>query len=129
VSIEDLARKTGNAQAQVLADALDMANGRLLENDRSPQRKAGELDTRGSHFYLALYWAQALAAQQDDARLADRFRAVADELTRHETAIVAELAAVQGRPVQIGGYYHPDTRLCAAVMRPSALFNRAIDSL
>jgi isocitrate dehydrogenase len=129
VSIEDLARKTGNARAQVLADALDVANGKLLENDRSPQRKAGELDTRGSHFYLALYWAQALGAQKDDAELARRFAPVAEELARHEAAIVAELAAVQGKPVQMGGYYHPDPKACAALMRPSAILNRAIDSL
>jgi isocitrate dehydrogenase len=129
VSIEDLARKTGNARAQVLADALDVANGKVLENDRSPQRKAGELDTRGSHFYLALYWAQALAAQKDDTDLARRFAPVAEELTRHEAAIVAELAAVQGKPVEMGGYYHPDPKACAALMRPSAILNRAIDSL
>jgi isocitrate dehydrogenase len=129
VSIEDLARKTGNAAARVLAEALDVANGKVLENDRSPQRKAGELDTRGSHFYLALYWAQALAAQKDDAALARRFAPVAAELTRNEGAIVAELATVQGRPVQIGGYYHPDPKACAKLMRPSAILNRAIDSL
>ncbi len=129
VSIEDLARKTGNSRAKVLAEALDVANGLVLENDRSPQRKAGELDTRGSHFYLALYWAQALAAQEDDAELAAKFRPVAEALARDEKAIVQELAAVQGRPVDIGGYYHPDAARCAAQMRPSALLNQAIDGL
>jgi isocitrate dehydrogenase len=129
VSIEDLAAKTGNAQAKVLAEALDAANAQVLEHDRSPQRKAGELDTRGSHFYLALYWAQALAAQRQDAALAAKFAPLAEYLTRQEPAIVDEMAAVQGQPVKIGGYYHPDARLCAGLMRPSAIFNQAIDSL
>ncbi|HWL63663.1 MAG TPA: NADP-dependent isocitrate dehydrogenase [Steroidobacteraceae bacterium] len=129
VSIEDLARKTDNARAKVLAEALDVANGQVLENDRSPQRKAGELDTRGSHFYLALYWAQALAAQEDDAQLAARFRPVAEALARDEKAIVQELANVQGRAVDIGGYYHPDVARCAALMRPSPLLNKTIDGL
>jgi len=129
VSIEDLATKTANVKARVLADALDVANGQILEHDRSPQRKAGELDTRGSHFYLALYWAQALAKQTDDAALAATFKPVAEFLTQNEQAIVDELAAVQGHAVDIGGYYHPDAARCAALMRPSALFNRAIDGL
>src|SRR5690606_3593628 len=106
VSIEDLADKTGNARARLLAEALDEANGQVLENDRSPQRKAGELDTRGSHFYLALYWAQALARQQSDPGLAAAFAPLAAHLTANEAAIVKELADVQGRPVDIGGYYH-----------------------
>jgi isocitrate dehydrogenase len=127
VSIEDLAGKTGNARAKVLAEALDAANGLVLENDRAPQRKAGELDTRGSHFYLALYWAQAMAQQTADAELAAAFRPLADYLTKNEAAIVKELAEVQGRPVDIGGYYHPDPAKCAAAMRPSKLFNAAID--
>jgi isocitrate dehydrogenase len=129
VSIEDLARKTGNDKAKVLAEALDVANGRFLENDKSPSRKAGELDVRGSHFYLALYWTQALAAQSEDAVLKAKFTPVAAALTASEEAIVGELNAVQGKPVDIGGYYHPDTRLCAALMRPSATFNRTIDQL
>ncbi|HTQ36180.1 MAG TPA: NADP-dependent isocitrate dehydrogenase [Steroidobacteraceae bacterium] len=129
VSIEDLAQKTGNSSAKVLADTLDAANGKFLDNDKSPSRKAGELDVRGSHFYLALYWAQALAAQKDDASLAAKFAPLAAALTKNESAIVAELAAVQGRPVDIAGYYHPDPRLCARHMRPSALFNQAIDGL
>jgi isocitrate dehydrogenase len=129
VSIEDLAAKTGNAKAKVLAEALDVANGQVLEHDRSPQRKAGELDTRGSHFYLALYWARALAAQKDDAQLAAKFGPLAEALTRNEQAIVRELAAVQGKPVDIGGYYHPDATRCRALMRPSTLLNQAIDAL
>ncbi len=129
VSIEDLGTKTGNARAKVLAAALDEANGLVLENDRSPQRKAGQLDTRGSHFYLALYWAQALARQADDPELAAAFRPLADTLTKNEAAIVKQLAEVQGRAADIGGYYHPDPAKCAALMRPSALFNAAIDAL
>jgi isocitrate dehydrogenase len=113
----------------VLAEALDAANAQVLEHDRSPQRKAGELDTRGSHFYLALYWAQALATQREDAQLAAKFAPLADYLTRHEPAIIDEMAAVQGQPVNIGGYYHPDARLCAGLMRPSAIFNQVIDAL
>jgi isocitrate dehydrogenase len=129
VSIEDLARKTGNAKGKVLAEALDAANALVLEHDRSPQRKAGELDTRGSHFYLALYWAQALASQRDDAELAAKFGPLAELLARNEKAIIDELAAVQGKPADIGGYYHPDARLCTALMRPSAILNKAIDAL
>ena len=129
VSIEDLAGKTGNKAASCLAKALDAANGMFLDNDRSPQRKAGELDNRGSHFYLALYWAQALAAQTEDAGLRARFAAVATELTREEPKIVGELSASQGRSVDIGGYYHPDPAKCAAVMRPSATFNRILATL
>jgi isocitrate dehydrogenase len=129
VSVEDLAAKTGNAHAKVLADALDAANGRFLENDKSPRRKAGELDVRGSHFYLALYWAEALAAQNEDAALKARFAPLAATLATQEAAIVAELNAVQGKQVAMGGYYHPDPRLCAALMRPSATFNRAVDTL
>ncbi|MEO6079394.1 MAG: NADP-dependent isocitrate dehydrogenase [Steroidobacteraceae bacterium] len=129
VSIEDLAQKTGNEKAKVLAEALDAANALFLDNDKSPSRKVGELDVRGSHFYLTLYWAQALAAQSANAALRALFTPVADALARNESAIVDELAAVQGKPVDIGGYYHPDVRLCAAAMRPSAIFNKVIDAL
>ncbi len=129
VSIEDLARKTGNAKALCLAQALDAANGKLLENDKSPSRDAGELDNRGSHFYLALYWAQALAAQTENAALQSVFRPVAAQLTDNETRIVEELNAAQGKAVDIGGYYHPDAAKCAAAMRPSATLNRILDSL
>ena len=129
VSIEDLAAKTGNKAALCLARALDAANGKFLDNDKSPQRKAGELDNRGSHFYLALYWAQALAAQSEDAGLRAKFTPVAAELTREEAKIVGELNASQGKPVAIGGYYHPDPAMCAAAMRPSATFNRVLATL
>jgi isocitrate dehydrogenase len=129
VSIEDLAGKTANKAATCLAKALDAANGKFLDNDKSPQRKAGELDNRGSHFYLALYWAQALAAQSEDAGLRARFTPVAADLTREEAKIVGELSASQGKPVDIGGYYHPDPAKCAAAMRPSATFNRILATL
>ena len=129
VSIEDLAQKTGNGRAKILAETLDAANGKFLDTDKSPSRKVGELDVRGSHFYLALYWAQALAAQADDASLQVAFKPVAALLTANEAAIVGEMAVVQGKPVDIAGYYHPDPRLCAASMRPSPLFNKAIDAL
>jgi len=123
VSIEDLGRKSGNAKALALARALDAANGQVLEHDRSPKRDTGQLDNRGSHFYLALYWAQALAAQTEDAALGTLFGPIAAELSRNEARIVAELDAAQGKPVDIGGYYLPDPAKCAAAMRPSATFN------
>jgi isocitrate dehydrogenase len=129
VSIEDLAGKTGNKAALCLAKALDAANGRFLDNDKSPQRKAGELDNRGSHFYLALYWAQALAAQNEDTGMRDKFAAIAAELTRAEAQIVGELNAAQGKRVDIGGYYHPDAAKCGAAMRPSSTFNRILATL
>jgi len=129
VSIEDLAQKTGNARARVLADTLDAANGQFLDQDKSPSRKAGELDVRGSHFYLALYWAQALASQNDDADLKAKFTPVAARLSASEKTIVGELATVQGKPVDIGGYYHPSPAACAGHMRPSATFNGVIDAL
>jgi isocitrate dehydrogenase len=129
VSIEDLARKTANARALCLAQALDAANGVFLENDRSPLRDAGQLDNRGSHFYLALYWAQALAAQSADAALQARLRPIAERLAREEARIVAELNGAQGKPVDIGGYYHPDAAKCAAAMRPSKLFNEILSAL
>jgi isocitrate dehydrogenase len=101
----------------------------VLENGRSPSRKAGELDNRGSHFYLALYWAQELAAQSEDAELAGRFAAVAQVLAEQEEAIVAELNGVQGSAVEIGGYYHPDEALTSAAMRPSETLNAALAAL
>src|SRR4030095_2748664 len=119
VSIEDLGRKSGNARALTLAEALDKANGKILENDKSPQRKLGQLDNRGSHFYLALYWAQALAEQTADAELKALFQPIAARLARDEAVIVAELTGVQGKPVEIGGYYHSDPTLTANAMRPS----------
>jgi len=129
VSIEDLARKTGNARAMALAEALDVANGRFLENDKSPSRKVGELDVRGSHFYLAMYWAQALAEQTSDPELAKRFASLAKALTTQEQKIVGELNGAQGKPVDIGGYYHPSPAKCAAAMRPSATFNSALEAI
>jgi isocitrate dehydrogenase len=129
VSIEDLGTKTGNARAQVVADALDKANGKILDNDKSPQRKVGELDNRGSHFYLAMYWARALADQTRDRELSATFAPIAQQLEQHEKTIVSELNGVQGRPVEIGGYYHPDPAKTAAAMRPSATLNRIVDSL
>jgi isocitrate dehydrogenase len=129
VSIEDLGTKTGNAKALVVAHALDQANGRFLENDKSPQRKVGELDNRGSHFYLAMYWARALADQTKNTDLQKTFSVVASELERNEAKIVAELNGVQGRPVDIGGYYHPDPSLTQRAMRPSATLNAVVDAL
>ncbi|MCW8853376.1 MAG: NADP-dependent isocitrate dehydrogenase [Gammaproteobacteria bacterium] len=129
VSIEDLAIKTGSAKAKVLAAALDKANSMFLNNDKSPSRKAGELDIRGSHFYLALYWAQALAEQNDDSELKAMFTPVAEELTANESKIVEELNSVQGKPVELGGYYSPDKQITAQVMRPSATLNAVIDGL
>ena len=128
-SFEHLADTTGNARAKVLADTLDTANARFLDNDRSPGRKLGTLDNRGSHFYLALYWAQALAAQDADAELKATFAPLAEALARDEAKIVSELAAVQGKPADIGGYYHPDMDKVSAAMRPSATLNAALARL
>jgi len=128
-SLEHLATTTGNKQAQVLADTLDRATGTFLENDRSPGRKVGTIDNRGSHFYLGLYWAQELAAQSDDAALAAKFAPVAEALTANEATIVDELIAVQGNAVEIGGYYRPDVTKVTAVMRPSSTLNGVIDAI
>lgn len=128
-SLEHLATTTGNVRAQVLADTLDAATGTFLENDKSPGRALGTIDNRGSHFYLTLYWAQELAAQQADPELAAAFAPVADALATNEQKIVDELVAVQGSPAEIGGYYRPDAQLVEGVMRPSATFNQIIDSI
>jgi isocitrate dehydrogenase len=128
-SLEHLAEQTGNAKARVLADALDVANAKFLDTDKSPTRKLGGIDNRGSHFYLALYWAQALAAQDDDAGLKARFAPLARVLADNEAKIVAELNAAQGQPVDIGGYYRPDAARMAAAMRPSPTFNAALGAL
>ncbi|WP_454157774.1 NADP-dependent isocitrate dehydrogenase [Microbacterium lacticum] len=128
-SFEHLAEYTGNAKAKILADTLDAATGTFLENDRSPGRALGTIDNRGSHFYLGLYWAQELAGQTADADLAAAFAPIAQQLTDAEATIVEELNAVQGHPVDIGGYYHPDEAKVAAVMRPSATLNAVIDAL
>lgn len=129
VSLEDLAQKTGNSRAAVLAEALDKANTLFLNNNKSPSRKVGELDTRGSHFYLAMYWAQALAEQDRDSNMQTTFTPVAKQLTDNEETIVAELNAVQGKPADLGGYYRPDRTLATRVMRPSRILNAVIDSL
>ncbi|MQS35696.1 NADP-dependent isocitrate dehydrogenase [Streptomyces katsurahamanus] len=129
VSFEHLAQTTGNARAQVLADTLDRATATFLNEDKSPSRRLGGIDNRGSHFYLALYWAQELATQTDDTQLAQAFEALAKTLGEQEQTIVAELIAVQGSPVDIGGYYQPDAAKAAAVMRPSATFNQALGTL
>ncbi|MDT7618619.1 MAG: isocitrate dehydrogenase [Pseudonocardiales bacterium] len=126
VSLEFLADKTDNPRAGLLGKALDDATGKLLENGRSPSRKVGEIDNRGSHFYLALYWAQALAAQTDDAELAKMFTALAERLAADEDTIVGELNGVQGEPVDLGGYYHVDKAMTDEVMRPSATFTAAL---
>ena len=128
-SLEHLARKYGNARAKVLAAALDKAIGRFLENNKSPARKVGEIDNRGSHFYLAMYWARALAEQKDDAQLAAIFAGLAGKLEADADAIVGELNAVQGKPVELGGYYRPDMGKVTAAMRPSARFNQALRAL
>jgi len=128
-SLELLADTDDRRRARILARALDRATGRLLEEDRSPSRTTGELDNRGSHFYLALYWAHELASQRDDSELADRFTALAERFADDEERIVAELDEVQGSPVDIGGYYHPDPDLMAAAMRPSETFNDALEGL
>ena len=129
VSFEHLAQTTGNARAQVLADTLDRATGTFLNEDKSPSRRLGGIDNRGSHFYLALYWAQELARQTADPQLAAAFTDLARILGEQERTIVAELIAVQGSPADIGGYYRPDAAKAAAVMRPSATFNEALATL
>lgn len=129
VSIEDVAQKTGNKKAQILADALDHATEKLLDNNKSPSRKVGEIDNRGSHFYLAMYWAQELANQTEDAELAAQFAPLAKTLSENEQKIVAELNGVQGKPVDLGGYYYVDPAKTSEVMRPSATLNQAIASV
>ena len=128
-SLNHLGETTGNAKAKVLAKTLDQANGKFLDSNKSPSRKAGELDNRGSHFYLALYWIQALAEQSEDAQLKAQFEPVAKSLTADEAKVVAELNGVQGQPVDIGGYYHPDQAKTSQAMRPSATLNAALAQL
>jgi isocitrate dehydrogenase len=129
VSIEELGEKYGNERAKVIAAALDKANEQYLEQNKSPSRKVGEPDNRVSHFYVAMYWAQALAEQDEDAELKSKFTAIASALTENEDAIVKEMIAVQGSPVDIGGYYNPDFGKVSAAMRPSATFNNILDRL
>lgn len=128
-SLEHLSQVTGNNKAKVMADALDAATAKFLDNDKSPRRKLGELDNRGSHFYLAMYWAEALAAQTADTELQARFAKLAASLQQHETTIIAELNGAQGKAVDIGGYYRPNPELVAKAMRPSNSFNQALASI
>jgi len=129
VSLEHLATVFGNKKAKVLAETLDVANTKFLEENKSPSRKCGELDNRGSHFYLALYWAQALAAQEKDADLKARFTTLAETLTANETKIVDELNSVQGQPMDVDGYYRPSEALASKAMRPSETLNAALEGL
>ena len=129
VSLEHLSETFGIAKAKVLADTLDAATGKFLIEDKSPARKVPGIDNRGSHFYLTLYWAQALAAQTQDAELKAIFTPIAEQLAANEAKIVEELLAVQGKPVDIGGYYQPNDALASAALRPSATFNQVINSL
>src|SRR5690606_11343358 len=128
-SLDHYGNITGNSKAKLFAKTLDQANGTFLDSDKSPSRKVGQLDNRGSHFYLALYWAQALAAQTEDADIQARFAKLAKTLGDNEAKIVAELNGAQGKPVDIGGYYHPNRELTAKAMRPSATFNAALAAL
>tara|TARA_R110002072_G_scaffold101568_1_gene223666 strand:+ start:29477 stop:31705 length:2229 start_codon:yes stop_codon:yes gene_type:complete len=128
VSLEDLGKKTHNDKAKILGKTLDEATAVFLENDKSPSRKSGELDNRGSHFYLAMYWAQALAAQNDDSELKEKFSSLAKYLAENEEKILSELNTTQGHHVDIGGYYHPDSEKMTKAMRPSETLNKAIDS-
>ena len=123
MSIEDLAIKNDNTKAKVLAKALDAATEKLLNEGKSPQRKAGQLDNRGSHFYLAMYWAEALSTQTEDASLAAKFAPLFNALSSNEAKIVAEIDATQGSPENIGGYYYPDDALLTQAMCPSATLN------
>jgi isocitrate dehydrogenase len=129
VSFEHLAKTTDNAKAQVLADTLDRATGTLLNENKGPSRRVGGIDNRGSHFYLAFFWAQELARQDDDAELAQAFGDLAAKLSEQEQAIHDELVGVQGSPADIGGYYRPDDAKATEVMRPSKTFNEALASL
>jgi isocitrate dehydrogenase len=126
VSLEDLGIKTKNTKAKLLASTLDKATEKLLTNNKSPLRKAGELDNRGSHFYLAMYWAEALSKQSEDAELAKTFTSVFATLSANEAKIMAEIDATQGKPVDIGGYYYPDDKLANKALFPSSTFKAAL---
>ena len=128
-SLEHLSEVTNNPKAKILATTLDKATEKLLDNDKSPQRRLGTIDNRGSHFYLALYWAEALASQNEDRELKDKFTPVAKELSTNEAKITGELLAVQGKPADIGGYYKPDQVKISKVMRPSTTLNAIIDAI
>jgi isocitrate dehydrogenase len=129
VSFEHLSETQNNPRAKVLADTLDIGTSKYLSSNKEPSRKVNELDNRGSHFYLALYWAEALAAQDDDAELKAHFAPVAKALADNEATIVAELNGAQGAPVDIGGYYAPTAALASKAMRPSATLNAIIDAV
>jgi len=129
VSLRDLADKARNDKARLMAQALDRANSEFLENNKSPTRRLGGIDNRGSHFYLCLYWAQALAEQGEDAELQARFQPLAKALEEKEQQIVEELLAVQGKPADIGGYYHPDDAKADAALRPSQTLNDILAKL
>ncbi|MEY4415261.1 MAG: hypothetical protein RIQ53_2554, partial [Pseudomonadota bacterium] len=129
VSLEDLGLKNDNARAKLLAKTLDAATGKLLDNSKGPSPKTGQLDNRGSQFYLSMYWAQELAAQTEDTELAAKFAPLAKTLADNEAKIVEELNSVQGQPADIGGYYKPDMAKTTAVMRPSATFNAALEAV
>ena len=128
-SFEHLSRMFSNDKAQILADTLDQAIGKHMEQNRAPSRRVNELDTRGSHFYLAMYWAEALAKQTQDAEFQTRFTGVAEQMTANEEKIVQELNDAQGQSVDIGGYYHPSDELSSKAMRPSASLNAIVDAL
>ena len=128
VSLEDMSIKQNNENAKILAKTLDQATGKVLENNKSPQRKTGQLDNRGSHFYLAMYWAEALAEQAENSNLAEQFKPLAKAMAEKEEAILSELNAVQGNPADLGGYYHPDTSLVENIMRPSNTLNELLTS-
>jgi isocitrate dehydrogenase len=128
-SFEHLAQTQGNKKAQVLADALDEANAKFLATDKSPARKVGQIDNRGSHFYLAMYWAEALANQTSDPEIATAFAPIAKALQEHEAKINQELIGAQGKPQDISGYYHPDADKTYAAMRPSAALNAIVDEI
>jgi len=128
-SLEDVGFKHNSKKAMLLARTLDEATSKLLDTNKSPSPKVGQLDNRGSHFYLAMYWAQALAGQNDDAELKAKFAPVAKALTENEDKIIGELNGAQGKAVDIHGYYHPDIALLGKAMRPSATFNAVVDGL
>jgi isocitrate dehydrogenase len=128
-SLEHLSKVSGNKTAKILADTLDRANAKFLESNKSPARKVGEIDNRGSHFYLALYWAQALAEQTDDKNLQARFAKIAKQLADNEAKISSELLGAQGKPVDMGGYYHPNDEKAGKAMRPSPTLNGIIDAI
>jgi isocitrate dehydrogenase len=128
-SLEHLSKVSNNPTAKILADTLDRATAKFLESNKSPARKVGEIDNRGSHFYLALYWAQALAEQTEDKNLQAKFAKVAKQLADKEATINAELLGAQGKPVDIGGYYHPDNQKTTKAMRPSPTLNAIVDAI